>query len=280
MSTPSALSLSPDGLPGPGMAELMEAYFARVMPTPSTRRGYAADLECLAVFLGLPDGSAAIDHLLLAGPAQANLVALRFLAAREAAGDKPGTRRRRLAAIRSALGVARLIGMISWHIEVSGPKASAYRDTRGPGLDGVKALLGAIRGQSPKATRDRALVRLMFDTGLRRGEVVGLDVEHLDLARSRVSILGKARDEREFVTLPDPTKRAIGAWLAHRGLDAGPLFIELARNGTRGRLSGRSVHRVITRLPRRRRGRVGRGPRLRARRGRAGSSPGKRQARR
>lgn len=52
-------------------------------------------------------------------------------------------------------------------------KAKALpRDTRGPGMDGVRRLL---------AVSDRAIVRLLFDVALGRGELVGLDLEHVDL---------------------------------------------------------------------------------------------------
>jgi integrase/recombinase XerC len=75
---------------------------------------------------------------------------------------------------------------VAWAIEVSGEKLKRYRDTRGPGMDGVRRLLAALdRRRDPKAVRDRAILRLLFDLVLRRDELVSLDLDHLDLVASR-----------------------------------------------------------------------------------------------
>ena len=88
--------------------------------------------------------------------------------------------------------------------------------TRGAlGLAGTRALLGAASEKSPaKAARDIAIIRLMFDLGLRRGEVVGLDVEDVDHIGRRLWVLGKGRAQKEARTLPVPTLEAIDRWLA------------------------------------------------------------------
>ena len=57
----------------------------------------------------------------------------------------------------------------------------------------------------------------MFDLGLRRGEVVGLDVDDVDRAGRRLWVLGKGRAQKEARTLPVPTMEAIDSWLAVRG---------------------------------------------------------------
>ena len=57
--------------------------------------------------------------------------------------------------------------------------------------------------------RDVALISLLAHLGLRRGEVVSLDVEHVDLHKGEVWILGKGRRERERVTLPAQTCKAV-----------------------------------------------------------------------
>ena len=56
----------------------------------------------------------------------------------------------------------------------------------------------------------------MFDLGLRRGEVVGLDVEDVDRAGRRLWVLGNGRAQKEARTLPVPTLEAIDRWLALR----------------------------------------------------------------
>jgi len=98
-------------------------------------------------------------------------------------GLAPATVNRRLAALRSLVALARTLGLVGWTLEVGSVKAERYRDTRGPGVAAVRRLLAAVEGRvDPKALRDRAILRLLFDLGLRRAEVVGFDLEHLDLA--------------------------------------------------------------------------------------------------
>ena len=96
-------------------------------------------------------------------------------------------------------------------------------------------------------TRDVAILRLLHDLGLRRGELVALDAEHVDLANRKLPILGKGRSERETLTVPQPTSEALAAWLAERGPDAGPLFVTHA-NPFKGRgLSSEAVRQMVTR---------------------------------
>ena len=90
-----------------------------------------------------------------------------------------------------------------------------------------------------------ALLRLLHDLGLRRGEAVRLDVEDLDLAGDRLFILGKARSQKEPVTLPAPTKAALEAWLAVRGSAPGPVFVNFDRASKGGRLTGSAVYFIV-----------------------------------
>jgi len=128
-------------------------------------------------------------------------------------------------------------------------KAHAYRDTRGPGRDGVKAIMQKAGARiDTKGTRDVALVRLLHDLGLRRAEAVGLDLANVDLDGGAVYIVGKGRGEKERFSLPEPTAAALAAWLEARGPEPGPLFVNLDRTGKGRRLTGRSVHRIVERL--------------------------------
>ena len=78
-------------------------------------------------------------------------------------------------------------------------------------------MLAKARTQTPlKAARDAALVRLMFDLGLRRGEVTGLDLEDLEAKERRLWIRGKGRAQKEVRTLPEPTLAALTAWIGVR----------------------------------------------------------------
>jgi integrase/recombinase XerC len=78
-----------------------------------------------------------------------------------------------------AVKVARRLGPIVWELDVPGPKMEPYRDTTGPGAPGWKAMIATAKAEAadgkPKTARDLALVRLLHDQALRRGEAVALD---------------------------------------------------------------------------------------------------------
>lgn len=93
--------------------------------------------------------------------------------------------------------------------------------------------------------RDRALLELLYASGLRASEAVGLDFEGLDLSERVVRVLGKGRKER-IVPLGEPAAAALGAYLSVRveAFPAGaadPVFVNLKG----GRLTTRSVQRIV-----------------------------------
>jgi integrase/recombinase XerD len=60
----------------------------------------------------------------------------------------------------------------------------------------VDRLLGGVTGDDPLAQRDRALLELLYGTGIRISEAVGLDLSDLDLEDGTVRVLGKGSKER------------------------------------------------------------------------------------
>jgi integrase/recombinase XerC len=209
--------------------DLLEAFLAGRRPT--TLRAYAKDLADFAAYLKLPTASAAVEALVAGTAGLANRLALGYKAHLTDRGLAPATIARRLAALRSVVKLARTLGRVAWAIDIPSPKAEAYRDTRGPGLAGWKALLAEAKAKAttPKGKRDLALVRLMHDLGLRRGEVVALDLADLDLEAGTVAIVGKGKSEKTNVTLNAPTSSALADWVAARGEWPGPLFVRLDR---------------------------------------------------
>ena len=140
---------------------------------------------------------------------------------------------------------------MTWSLEIDGVKTKAFRDTAGPGLEGVTAVKRqAAKHRSPaKAARDVAIIRVLFDLALRRGEVAALDLRDLDLRASRLWIKGKGRREREAITLPPRTVAALKAWLRHRGREPGPLFINFHHaNEGLGRLAPNGIYWVVRSL--------------------------------
>lgn len=217
--------------------------------SPRTLEAYRQDLGDFARYLGAETAEEASRRFLAGGKGPANETAHAYRAELLTRGLSPSTVNRRLAALRSFVKLARLFGVVDFTLDVEGVKSTSYRDTRGPGRDGVRLLLEELAGRAgEKSTRDRALVRLLYDLGLRRGEAVALDLEDVDLKAGSVSVLGKGRTERESLTLPEPTRSALGDWVRVRGPKPGPLFVNFDRASKGGRLTGRSVARVLASL--------------------------------
>lgn len=232
---------------------------------PSTVEAYKFDLSDFSRFVNAPTAGAAVELLISGGPALANRKALDYKAdmmARKPKALAPSTIARRLSALRSLLRLCRMLGRITWSIDVRGPKVTQYRDTRGPGLKGWRK----IRAKAPERTkgdpdgrtalRNTALVSLMHDLGIRRGEALAMDRSDVDFeARDGVGeihIIGKGKTEPEPLSLgSEPARNALRAWVEARGNEPGPLFCRLDRaagDGDLQRLSGDAVCRMVRRL--------------------------------
>lgn len=107
------------------------------------------------------------------------------------------------------------------------------------------------RSFSNKSIRELAIVRLLVDLGLRRGEVVGLDLADLDLDLGSIWVVGKGREEKQKLGLPEPTQEVLRKWVRVRGVEPGPLFLNMDKAGKGQRLSGTSIYRLTRRLGRR-----------------------------
>jgi integrase/recombinase XerD len=103
--------------------------------------------------------------------------------------------------------------------------------------------------------RDKAILTLLLDTGIRASELVNMDFKDLDMIQRSILVLGKGRKVRT-VLFGKKTKRHLKAWLRKRGLKDGPLFTKtsgsrikyttlrmmLARRSKRAQISGVSLH--------------------------------------
>jgi integrase/recombinase XerC len=215
-----------------------------------TVRAYGRDLAHFSGWSEAGTPGVAITRLLSASMGEANERLHAYRGAMLVAGLAPATVNRRLSALRSIVRLGRTFGLITWSLEVDGVKSRAYRDTAG--LDGITAVKRqAARHKSPsKAARDVAIVRLLFDLALRRSEVTGLDLEHVDIRASRLWVLGKGRKERQAMTMPPRTLNALKAWLKHRGKHPGPLFTNFhhANKGGLDRLEANGIYWVVRAL--------------------------------
>ena len=115
-------------------------------------------------------------------------------------------------------------------------------------VDEAQRLMEAPDTAEPAGLRDRAILELLYGSGLRVGEVTGLTVDRVDLDRARVLVLGKGSKERE-VPLSDPAIDALDAYLTSgRGTLAPPRDPHLFFNRRRRPATTRDVRAMIARL--------------------------------
>jgi len=214
--------------------------------SPNTLRAYGVDLAHLGAF--------ARERGVMR-PADADLELLReWMWSLDRDGASRATMARRAAAVRGFFAALARAGEIP--LDPAARLKAPRPDRRLPKVPSrarTDAMLGALGaaadGEDPRAVRDLAIVELLYASGLRVGELAGLDIADVDGPRRTVRVLGKGAKER-VVPFGAPAGRAIARWLEVRGALARPeaptpaLFL-----GTRGgRIGARTVYGIVERL--------------------------------
>jgi integrase/recombinase XerC len=203
-----------------------------------TLRSYEKDLELFCRFLAEMQGEG-VD------PTSADPRRLRrYSAWLSGRGYAASTIARRLASLRSFYRFQRRQGVVS--SDPAGSLRNPKQPQRLPRLlrvEDVIRLLDGIATDEPLGVRDRAMFETLYGGGLRVGELVGLDLDDLDLDQELVRVRGKGRRERL-----GPIGRMASSWLARwvalrRPKRAGDPAVFLNRSGTR--LTARSVGRLL-----------------------------------
>ncbi|MGB3729648.1 MAG: site-specific tyrosine recombinase/integron integrase [Thermodesulfobacteriota bacterium] len=110
-------------------------------------------------------------------------------------------------------------------------------------VDEVVKLVEAPGSDNVYEFRDRAILELLYSCGLRVSELVGINLNDLDLNSMSVKVLGKGKKER-MATLGSKASFAIRTYLEQR-LDLKPKEDYLFVNSRGGRLTTRSIDRII-----------------------------------
>jgi integrase/recombinase XerC len=126
-------------------------------------------------------------------------------------------------------------------------------------IDEMTTLLEAPDVSTPLGRRDRAILELFYASGLRLSELVGLDMEDVNLPSRIVRVAGKGGKER-LVPFNSAAQKALRGWYADRASLGSALKAQGTRlkaqvtkrdpvflNSRGGRLTGRSVQRLVAR---------------------------------
>jgi len=214
--------------------------------SPETLRAYASDLGDFDAFLEEEIGVGKE-----VGPKKVDRLAVRaFLGELHRRGSKRSTVARKLAAVRSLFRYLKRRGRISANPAAS--VATPRQERRLPrqlSVDEMTHLVETPDDSAPLGSRDRALLELLYATGVRVSELTSLDLDDLDLGEGMMRVLGKGRKER-MVPVGSKAVAAVRTYLRWRGsLEPRPgtgrdaLFLNF--RGTR--LNVRSVRRILDR---------------------------------
>ncbi len=120
-------------------------------------------------------------------------------------------------------------------------------------FDEVTRMLEQIDCGSEQGLRDRAIVELLFSSGLRVSELVNLNRDHINLKRREFMVRGKGQKDRPVFVSPSAAEH-VQKYLDSRTDALVPLFLSYSRNvgtadtsGDFRRLSARSIQRMISR---------------------------------
>jgi len=222
--------------------------------SPHTLRNYASDLQQFLSYLtrtpaGEPRPEPSLDQI-------DNLTIREFLGVLYQKGNKKASVARKLATLRSFMKFLSAQGSIESNPAkiVSSPKL----DSRLPDyltIESVTDLIEAPDTASDLGKRDRSILELLYGSGLRAGELVGLNIGDLSLSEGLVRVVGKGRKER-IVPFGARAAEALRDYLNVRGkrirasdqaatkkkkLSGEALFL----NFRGGRLTSRSIGNIV-----------------------------------
>lgn len=213
---------------------------------PNTRKAYDRAILDFAAYMETSTHQEAAAKLFSLRQGDANAVVFQYRSELARRGLKPSSVNLKLAAIMALNKVGRMAGLVPWSLDIPLLKTQTYRDTAGVGADAVEPVLTRLeKAPGVSAARDLAVLTLIYRQGFRRGEVASLDVQHVDLEKGKLVVLGKGHSDREGVTLTKRTILALGKWLSLRPDEGEALFPSLGRGHRGKRLAGSSIWRIV-----------------------------------
>ena len=219
----------------------------------ATRQAYEKDLKDFSQeYIKLPKGqeAGAVRQLLAGGFETANALVRDYRADMDTRRElSSSTINRRLSTLRKLVQAAHRRSIVSWSIDVPNIKDEPVHNADGPDLDDMRRIVFHVaKDESAKGRRGYAIIRLMADLGLRRGAVINMDLNDLDLPK-RIRVRLKGREKKRWKDLPPETSAALRRWLAVHPTRSksrvGPVFVNLVP-GWNARISGSAIYEIVT----------------------------------
>jgi site-specific recombinase XerD len=166
------------------------------------------------------------------------IVVVRYRMYLEGRGLAANTINQQLAAVRRLAHEAADSGLLSPELaagisRVKGVKQLGFRSGNWLTAEQSSEVLKYACGASTRAKRDHAMLAMLFGCGLRRSELVGLELEEVQMRQGHwavVDLIGKGGHIRT-VPIPKWVKAALDLWIAEAGIKEGKIFRAVARTG-------------------------------------------------
>ncbi|MBW8004099.1 MAG: tyrosine-type recombinase/integrase [Planctomycetes bacterium] len=165
----------------------------------------------------------------------------------------PASTNKMLAALRGVLRESWRLGFMDaemFHraIDIKTVKGDAIPKGRSVGSGEINALVEeCYHDVSPAGMRDAAILALLYAAGLRRSEVVALDLGDYDTETGGLKIVASKGNKARTVYLGNGAKAAMTGWINLRGDDVGPLLYRIRKGGkmVAGRLTDQAIWVVL-----------------------------------
>ena len=162
-------------------------------------------------------------------------------------GLASATINRRMSAIRSLCEYAYLMEIIDWQLpRLTQERVQSFRDTTGVELEQIKAMMAVPDRDTVQGKRDYSILRLLWENGLRRGELANIKLDDISWDTKKISIIGKGRgNDKTEIDVSQGCLNAIASWLEARPVTDDPhLFVSLS-NRSKAQLSTTSIYKII-----------------------------------
>jgi len=223
-------------------AELLDMYIRYLLAeknlSPLTLRNYRSDITHFQTYLHAEED---------ADPLSANrMMVRRYLSVLKEGGMAGASLTRKVSTIRSfyrylvregKLASSPLTGLVAPKRERRLPHILSEAE--------LSSIIDSADDNKPRGLRNRAILELMYASGVRLSEVVGADLRHLDLEERTLLVRGKGNKER-IVLLGTPAEKAIRRYLSQgrpRLCTGAEMALFVNRDGRR--LSGRSIEKIV-----------------------------------
>jgi site-specific recombinase XerD len=147
----------------------------------------------------------------------------------------PDTVRVYLSAIKGVMTEAWVQGVIdAEHLEriklVKGGRGERLSKGRRLTPDEIKPLIQSCMDGTVKGARDAAMTTILLECGLRRSEIVSIEMKHINAAGDTIRVTGKGDKERKAY-LPELSRKLLKEWVQdYRGTEPGKLFLRIRKN--------------------------------------------------